>query len=151
MILEILQKDFDAIQSQLLVVFMCFIIVILSIGIDLYFGIQKSKKEGIYTHSFGLRKTSEKVVQYLAFMLFMLFIDFLNPVWAYLNYQSLPLLSIFGAIVLVYTEWKSVREKSSEKFRYTIKENSTEIVDFILKNKEKIYELISDAKRKEDE
>lgn len=141
MILEILNKDFDAIQSQLLVVFMCFIIVILSIGIDLYFGIQKSKKEGIYTHSFGLRKTSEKVVQYLAFMLFMLFIDFLNPVWAYLNYQSLPLLSIFGAIVLVYTEWKSVREKSSDKFRRDIDSSSKEIMGHIQDIKTEISKL----------
>lgn len=145
MILEILQKDFEAIQSQLLVVFMCFIIVILSIGIDLYFGIQKSKKEGIYTHSFGLRKTSEKVVQYLAFMLFMLFIDFLNPVWAYLNYQSLPLLSIFGAIVLVYTEWKSVREKSSDKFRNDIGLNSKEIIKHIQEIKSEISKLKTDG------
>lgn len=145
MILEILQKDFEAIQSQLLVVFMCFIIVILSIGIDLYFGIQKSKKEGIYTHSFGLRKTSEKVVQYLAFMLFMLFIDFLNPVWAYLNYQSLPLLSIFGAIVLVYTEWKSVREKSSDKFRRDIDSSSKEIMGHIQDIKSELSKLKTDG------
>lgn len=145
MILEILQKDFDAIQSQLLVVFMCFIIVILSIGIDLYFGIQKSKKEGIYTHSFGLRKTSEKVVQYLAFMVFMLFIDFLNPVWAYLNYQSLPLLSIFGAMVLVYTEGKSVREKSSDKFRNDINTNSKELINHIHELKEELSKLKTDG------
>lgn len=147
MILEILQKDFDAIQSQLLVVFMCFIIVILSIGIDLYFGIQKSKKEGIYTHSFGLRKTSEKVVQYLAFMVFMLFIDFLNPVWAYLNYQSLPLLSIFGAIVLVYTEWKSVREKSSDKFRRDIGSNAKELMGHIQEIKSEISKLKTDESK----
>lgn len=147
MILEILQKDFEAIQSQLLVVFMCFIIVILSIGIDLYFGIQKSKKEGIYTHSFGLRKTSEKVVQYLAFMVFMLFIDFLNPVWAYLNYQSLPLLSIFGAIVLVYTEWKSVREKSSDKFRNDIGSNSKEIIRHIQDIKSELSKLKTDESK----
>lgn len=144
MILEILQKDFDAIQSHLLVVFMCFIIVILSIGIDLYFGIQKSKKNGVYTHSYGLRKTSEKVVQYLAFMVFMLFIDFLNPVWAYLNYQSLPLLSIFGAIVLVYTEWKSVREKSSDKFRNDIGTNSKEIIGHIQDIKTELSKLKKD-------
>lgn len=145
MILDILNKDFSAIQAQLLVVFMCFILVIFSIGIDLYFGIQKSKKVGIYTHSYGLRKTSEKVVQYLAFMLFMLFIDILNPVWAYLNYKALPLLSIFGAIVLVYTEWKSVREKSSDKFRNDIGSNSKEIIGHIQDIKSELSKLKTDG------
>lgn len=145
MILDILNKDFSAIQAQLLVVFMCFILVIFSIGIDLYFGIQKSKKVGIYTHSYGLRKTSEKVVQYLAFMLFMLFIDILNPVWAYLNYKALPLLSIFGAIVLVYTEWKSVREKSSDKFRNDIGSNSKEIIGHIQDIKTELSKLKTDG------
>lgn len=145
MILDILNKDFSAIQAQLLVVFMCFILVILSIGIDLYFGIQKSKKVGIYTHSYGLRKTSEKVVQYLAFMVFMLFIDILNPVWAYLNYKDLPLLSIFGAIVLVYTEWKSVREKSSDKFRNDIGSNSKEIIGHIQDIKSELSKLKTDG------
>lgn len=147
MILDILNKDFSAIQAQLLVVFMCFILVILSIGIDLYFGIQKSKKAGIYTHSYGLRKTSEKVVQYLAFMLFMLFIDILNPVWAYLNYKALPLLSIFGAIVLVYTEWKSVREKSSDKFRNDIGSNSKEIIGHIQEIKSELSKLKTDESK----
>lgn len=150
MILEILNKDYVSIQKQLLIVFMCFIIVVLSIGIDLYFGIKKSKVQGVFTHSYGLRQTSKKTVEYLALMLFMFFIDVLNPFWVYFDYVALPLFSIFGAIVLVYTEWKSVREKSSEKFRFAIKENPTEIIDFILKNKEKIDELVSDVKRKED-
>lgn len=147
MILDILDKDFSSIQAQLLVVFICFILVILSIGIDLYFGIQKSKKVGIYTHSYGLRKTSEKVVQYLAFMLFMLFIDILNPVWAYLNYKALPLLSIFGAIVLVYTEWKSVREKASDKFRNDIGSNSKEIIRHIQDIKSELSKLKTDESK----
>jgi len=147
MILEILNKDFAAIQAQLLIVFMCFILVILSIGIDLYFGIQKSKKVGVYTHSYGLRKTSEKVVQYLAFMLFMLFIDILNPIWAYLNYKALPLLSIFGAIVLVYTEWKSVREKSTDKFRNDISTNSKELINHIQEIKSELSKLKTDESK----
>lgn len=151
MILEILNKDYASIQRQLLVVFMCFIIVVLSIGIDLYFGIKKSKVRGVFTHSFGLRQTSKKTVEYLALMLFMFFIDVLNPFWVYFDYVALPLFSIFGAIVLVYTEWKSVREKSSEKFRLAIKEHPTEVIDFMLKNKEKIDELISNFKKKEDQ
>ncbi|WP_177764039.1 holin [Flavobacterium sp. I3-2] len=142
MIIEILNKNYDAIVMQLAVVVLAWIIVVASIGIDLHFGIKKSRELGVFkTHSYGLRKTSEKVVQYLAFMMFMLFIDVLNPIWAYLSFPALPLLSIFGAIVLVYTEWKSVREKADEKFRYAIKNNPIDIINFIRENRELIDEL----------
>jgi threonine/homoserine/homoserine lactone efflux protein len=141
MILELLNKNYDAIIMQLMLVFVAWMIVLLSIGIDLYFGIKKSKKKGVYTHSFGLRKTSEKSVQYLAFMFFMLFIDILNPLWAYVDFLPLPLLSIFGAIVLVYTEWKSVREKSNEKFRNDLGVNAKELLSHIQDLKSEISNL----------
>ncbi|MDM1495002.1 hypothetical protein HX089_16515 [Myroides odoratimimus] len=141
MIHYLLAKDLDSILLQLFLVFTAWIMVVLSIGIDLYFGIKKSKKEGVYTHSYGLRKTSEKVVEYLAFMFFMLFLDFLNPAFAYFDITALPLLSVFGAIVLIYTEWKSVREKSDEKFRYALKRNPAELIKFVQENKELIEEF----------
>ncbi|WP_038988500.1 hypothetical protein [Myroides marinus] len=141
MIHYLLEKDFDSILLQLFLVFTAWIMVVLSIGIDLYFGIKKSKKEGVYTHSYGLRKTSEKVVEYLAFMFFMLFLDFLNPLFAYFDIAAMPLLSVFGAIVLIYTEWKSVREKSDEKFRYALKRNPAELIKFVQENKELIEEF----------
>lgn len=142
MILEIISRDYDKLLMQLTVVFVAWIIVIFAIGIDLYFGIQKSKKQKIYTHSYGLRKTSEKTVQYLAFMFFMLFLDILNPMWVYLKYTALPIASLFGAIVLVYTEWKSVKEKADEKFRRNLATNPIEIINFIKDNRRLIKEIM---------
>lgn len=142
MILYLVNKDYDSLLIQLFAIVLCWVLVIFSIGIDLYFGIKKSKDDGIFvTHSFGLRKTSEKVVEYLAFMLFMLFIDAINPIFIYFDIQALPILSIFGTIVLVYTEYKSVNEKSNEKFRHAIRNNPKEIAEFIQNNKE----LLEDA------
>lgn len=137
----ILNRDLDSIYLQLVVIFVAWIMVICSAGIDLYFGIKKSKELGVFTHSFGLRKTSEKIVEYFALMFFMLFLDVLNPVFAYFDIVTLPLLSIFGAIVLIYTEWKSVREKADEKFRYALKQNSSELIKFVQENREFIEEL----------
>lgn len=152
MVLEILNKNYDAVVMQLSIVVLAWIIVLASIGIDLHFGIKKSRQLGVFkTHSYGLRKTSEKVVQYLAFMLFMFFIDVLNPVWAYFTFKAMPLATIFGAIVLVYTEWKSVREKADEKFRYAMKNSPTDILNFIRENKEIIDELSKKQNRREDE
>ena len=124
------------------IIVVCWGCVVTAIGIDLYFGIKKSKLNGVkVTHSFGFRRTSEKVVQYLAFMFFMLLIDVLNPIFAYFSITHLPLASIFGAIVLVYTEWKSVHEKSDQKFRNAIQNNPAEIIKFIQQNREFIEEL----------
>lgn len=142
MIIEILNRNYDAIIMQLTIVIIAWVMVVLSVGIDLYFGIKKSKQMGVFTHSYGLRKTSEKTVWYLALMFFMLFIDVLNPVWAYFQKLiPLPLLSIFGAIVLVYTEYKSVREKASEKFRKRIDSNTAELLEIIGRNKKLLDEL----------
>src|SRR5690606_8668711 len=101
---------------------------------------------GMFMHSYGLRRTSSKVVQYLSFMLFMLFFDCLNIFWIYFDMQKVPVATIFGAIVLVYTEAKSVREKTSEKFRKAIAENPAEIVEFFKDNKKLLRELVDDVK-----
>ncbi|MFA7448743.1 MAG: holin [Weeksellaceae bacterium] len=141
MLLEIVLGDFDKLLTQIYVVFLAWLIVILAIGIDLYFGIKKSKQTGLYVHSYGLRQTSKKTVQYLSFMFFFFFIDVLNPFWVYFDYQSMPLLSIFGAIVLTYTEYKSVREKSDEKFRNDFDGNAKELYKLLKENKDFLKEL----------
>lgn len=149
MILEIINKEWEALIWQIQFISVAWVIVIVAIGIDLFFGIRKSKEIGVFTHSIGLRATSKKVVQYLSFMAFMMFFDALNVFWIYLSdVQKIPLATLFGAIVLVYTEAKSVREKTSEKFRKAIAEHPAEILAFIKDNRNLINELIED---KEDE
>src|SRR5690554_1762130 len=147
MLLEIVLGDFDKILTQIYIVFISWLIVILAIGIDLFFGIKKSKETGMYVHSYGLRQTSKKTVQYLSFMFFFFFIDVLNPFWIYFDYQSMPLLSIFGAIVLTYTEYKSVREKSDEKFRNDFDVNAKELYKLLKENKD----ILKDFKKKNNE
>lgn len=143
MILEIINKEWDALMWQLQFAMIAWALVIVSIGIDLHFGIRKSKEIGLFTHSYGLRQTSKKVVQYLSFMAFMLFFDVLNVFWIYFDgLQKIPLATLFGAIVLVYTEAKSVREKTSEKFRKALKHHPAEIIQLIKENKELVDDLI---------
>ena len=149
MILDIIKKDYVELILQLQAVLVTWAVVIMAIGIDLYYGIRKSRKSGMFTHSYGLRRTSAKTVQYLSFMLFMLFFDVLNVFWVYFDFQKMPLASIFGAVVLVYTEAKSVREKTSEKFRKAIAENPAEIVEFIKDNRRLIKDLTKDVEEHE--
>lgn len=145
MILDIINGDYKDIILQLQAVLLTWVLVIFAIGVDLYYGVKKSRKNGGFAHSYGFRRTSEKTVQYLSFMLFMLFFDVLNVFWVYFDFQKMPLASIFGAVVLVYTEAKSVREKTSEKFRKAIAENPAEIVEFIKDNRRLIKDLTKDV------
>lgn len=143
MIKDIISQNWDSLLMQLLVVFIAWKMVLMACGVDLYFGIKKSRQEGVFkTHSYGLRKTSEKVVWYLGFMFCMLFIDVINPLWIYIDVEQTPIFSIFGAIVLVYTEWKSIREKAGEKFREDLKNNPAEIIQWIKDNKEVVDEIL---------
>ena len=149
MLLEIVSGDFGKVLTQIYIIFISWLIVIMAIAIDLYFGIKKSKETGLYVHSYGLRQTSKKTVQYLSFMFFFFFIDVLNPFWVYFDYQSMPLLSILGAIVLTYTEYKSVREKSDEKFRNDFDGNAKELYKILKENTDFLKEL-DKRKTKED-
>lgn len=146
MIIELLKGEYSAVIFQLQFVLIAWVIVVLAIGIDLYYGIQKSKSSGVFIHSYGLRRTSSKVVQYLSLMIFALFFDVLNVFWVYFpQIHKIPIATLLGAIVLVYTEWKSVREKTSEKFRKAIAENPAEILEFIKDNKKMLQEIVGDA------
>lgn len=151
MLLEIIKRDYEALWVQVTIIFLCWVIVLLAVGIDLYFGVKKSRENKVYTHSYGYRQTSAKVVQYLAFMFFMVFIDILNPLWVYSAFVPLPIFSIFGAIVLVYTEFKSVREKSSEKFRLAISQNPMEIIKFITENRDLIDRVTNITQQNQSE
>lgn len=136
-----MNRNWDGVYSQLTIVFLTWIIVIAGIGIDLYFGIKKSRKEGVYIHSYGLRQTTEKTVTYLALMLLLLFVDILNPFFVYFDYVPLPLFSIFGAIVLTYTEYKSIREKTNEKFRNDFEGSARELMKLLKENKDYLNNL----------
>lgn len=136
MLIEIVELNWAALKMQLAIVFVCWCIVILDIAIDLHFGIKKSKEQGVFIHSYGLRQTTKKTVQYLAFMAFLLFLDILNPFWYYFDYRALPLASVFGGIVLTYTEYKSVREKVGDKFREDVEGSAKELYKILKRNKE---------------
>lgn len=151
MILDIIKKDYIELILQLQAVMVTWAIVVLAIGVDLYYGIKKSRESGMFTHSYGLRRTSSKTVQYLSFMLFMLFFDVLNVFWVYVDVQKLPIASLFGAIVLVYTEAKSVKEKMSDKFRKTLAEHPAEIIQFVKDNRHLIKEISKQVKKDKDE
>lgn len=127
----------------------CSIMIIAMSILDLHFGKKKAKDEGIFkTHSEGLRRTISKVKEYLALSIAAFFIDilisFLTTFFGIKDY--VPLFTILVTCFAIYTEYLSIKEKSSEKFRYAVKNNPKAMMDFIKENREVINELIKGAK-----
>lgn len=107
------------------------ICVIMAVSIDLYHGIKKSKERGEFKNSFGLRRTVDKAISYLSFMLFMVIGDVVislatSSVLPF-GFAVLPLFNLGGAGVLVYNEWVSVREKADQKMMVRINKSSAEL------------------------
>lgn len=155
MLLEIINKNYDALLLQLILVFVTWVIVLLSVVIDFYFGVQKSKQSGKkYIHSFGIRKSGNKLAQYFAVMLFMLFLDVINPLFIYTELQALPLFSLAGCAVWVWTERKSVMEKFEDKVRHDFEDNAKDLfrtLNEIRTNMKDVSDELTNLKSNQDE
>lgn len=155
MILEFIKHDFQAIYLKLILISILWFCVLVAMAIDLGFGVQKAKQVGEFITSEGFRRSIHKVVYYYAMMTFALLFDFINPFSYYLPYplNALPVITILFAIVLIYTEAKSVREKAEDKLRRKTDASFIEFVDLIKDKKEilqKVTQLMQDEKTKQE-
>jgi len=133
MILDYLNGQYDLIITKVMLIFFTWLIVLLAITIDLIFGVKKSKEENLYISSIGLRRTVTKIINYLGMMVFMMMFDAISPLGLlHSNFNILPLSSVIGCIILVYIEFKSVREKSENKFRNQTTKAVAEILEAVL-------------------
>lgn len=145
MLVDIVNLNYANLKPQLLIVFLCWIIVLISVIIDFYFGVQKSRANGQkYIHSFGIRQSGSKLAQYYAVMAFMLFLDVLNPFWIYSSLQSLPIFSIVGCAIWVWTERKSVMEKFEDKVRDDFIYNKKDLMRVVRELRKELRETTSD-------
>jgi len=143
MILHIIENDWDALMLQFLIILVDCVAVIISMAIDLYFGIQVSKKNGGFVRSKGLQISTQKLVRYLSVMMLMVVLDVINPVFVYLDSQPIPVFCFLGAFVLIYTEYKSIKEKFDDDFQKELQDNAIELLNFIKNNKDLIEQLKS--------
>lgn len=152
MVLDYLNHDFGSLFTKLYVAFFTWLIVLIGIGIDLFHGTKKSKAIGEYIHSYGLRQTVQKVINYLSMMLFMLLFDSINPLGQFLEvFRVLPMASIIGALVLTWIEFKSVREKADEKFRRKTTKATREILEIITSDENALHKIAEKFKKTDNE
>ena len=107
------------------ILFSLYISVLLMVGVDLWSGIRKAKKNGIMRSSYGFKRTVEKVGRYYNALFALTIIDAmqLTAIWyleTFYQYQIpfFPFVTLLGALGLAFIELKSIYEKAEDKQRF---------------------------------
>ena len=95
----------------IMVMFLCFILVLLSVVIDLFTGIQAAKKCREKLQSHILRRTVNKVISYLTVVFFGIFIDVLGLCFPW---YAIPYCCILTTLGVILIEGKSVIENHAK-------------------------------------
>lgn len=95
----------------IMVMFLCFVLVLLSVVIDLFTGIQAAKKCREKLQSHILRRTVNKVISYLTVVFFGIFIDVLGLCFPW---YAIPYCCILCTLGVILIEGKSVIENHTK-------------------------------------
>lgn len=95
----------------IMVMFLCFVLVLLSVVIDLFTGIQAAKKCREKLQSHILRRTVNKVISYLTVVFFGIFIDVLGLCFPW---YLIPYCCIITTLGVILIEGKSVIENHAK-------------------------------------
>lgn len=118
--------------------------LVVSMGVDLFFGVKKAKENGEATTSRGFKKTCDKARKYFSPFMVAVCIDLIACI-----VLPFPIFSMIWAGYCVFCEFASVREKSWQKAEIRKQERTMRI---LLENKEDIAMAIAEIiKDKKDE
>lgn len=95
----------------IMVMFLCFVLVLLSVVIDLFTGIHAAKKCKEKLQSHILRRTVNKVISYLTVVFFGIFIDVLGLCFPW---YAIPYCCILCTLGVILIEGKSVIENHAK-------------------------------------
>ena len=122
-----------------LVIAICMGALIVSMGVDLFFGIRKAKENGEATTSRGFKKTCDKARKYFSPFMVAVCIDLIAC--AVLPF---PVFSMIWTGYCVFCEFVSVREKSWKKAEIRKQERT---VSILLENKDDIAKAMVEIMR----
>lgn len=111
-----------------LIIAICMGALIVSMGVDLFFGIKKAKENGEATTSTGFKKTCDKARKYFSPFMAAVCIDLIACI-----ILPFPVFSMIWAGYCVFCEFVSIREKSWQKAEIRKQEKT---VSILLENKE---------------
>lgn len=117
-----------------LIIAICMGALVVSMGVDLFFGIKKAKENGEATTSRGFKKTCDKARKYFSPFMVAVCIDLIACI-----VLPFPVFSMIWAGYCVFCEFVSVREKSWQKAEIRKQERTLSIM---LENKDDIAKAV---------
>lgn len=128
-----------------MIMFICFMLVIFAVTIDLFTGVQAARKckEKIQSHI--LRRTINKVISYLTVVFFGIFIDILGLCF---TWYAIPYCCVFVTMAVILIEGKSVIENHSKAKlpAANVPEQVAEIAEWLKNHEDILRELKNKAK-----
>ena len=126
-----------------LVIAICMGALIVSMAVDLFFGIKKARHNGEATTSMGLKKTCDKARKYFSPFLVTVCIDLIACI-----VMPFPVFSMIWAGYCVFCEFMSVREKSWQKAEIRKQEKT---ISILLENKDDLAKAFAEVLKKQQE
>lgn len=129
----------------IMIMFICFMLVIFAVTIDLFTGVQAARKckEKIQSHI--LRRTINKVISYLTVVFFGIFIDVLGLCFPW---YATPYCCIITTLCCILIEGKSVIENHAKAKNpaASVPETVAEIAEWLKNHEDVLRELKNKAK-----
>ena len=126
-----------------LVIAICMCALIVSMAVDLFFGIKKARQNGEATTSMGLKKTCDKARKYFSPFMVTVCIDLIACI-----VMPFPVFSMIWAGYCVFCEFMSVREKSWQKAEIRKQEKT---ISILLENKDDLAKAFAEVLKKQQE
>lgn len=126
-----------------LVIAICMGALIVSMAVDLFFGIKKARQNGEATTSMGLKKTCDKARKYFSPFMVTVCIDLIACI-----VMPFPVFSMIWAGYCVFCEFMSVREKSWQKAEIRKQEKT---ISILLENKDELAKAFAEVLKKQQE
>lgn len=126
-----------------LVIAICMDALIVSMAVDLFFGIKKARQNGEATTSMGLKKTCDKARKYFSPFMVTVCIDLIACI-----VMPFPVFSMIWAGYCVFCEFMSVREKSWQKAEIRKQEKT---ISILLENKDDLAKAFAEVLKKQQE
>lgn len=125
-----------------LVIAICMGALIISMGVDLFFGIRKAKENGEATTSTGFKKTCDKARKYISPFMATVCIDLIAC-----TVLPFPVFSMIWSGYCVFCEFVSIREKSWQKAEIRKQEKT---VSILLENKEDLARAFAEIMKEQE-
>lgn len=135
-ILDFLQEFTQAhLYRHIVLIMLAALMILVSMAVDLYFGVKKARELETATSSTGFKKTCEKARKYYSPFIVLVCIDLIGCVII-----PVPAFSMMWAAYCAFCEFTSVREKAWKKEELRRAERTMSIV---VENKEDIAKLVA--------